>query len=71
MSALFARPEPSLKEQIAELEIEIGYRARVFPRWVAEKKGGLTAEKADYRMACMRAALATLVRIQSGQQEGR
>jgi hypothetical protein len=48
----------SLTHQIKCVEREIGFRERVYPRWVAD--GKMTSEQADYQVQCMRAVLTTL-----------
>lgn len=49
----------SLAEQIACVERELRFRARVYPRWVAGRK--LLQATADLEMARMRAVLETLI----------
>jgi hypothetical protein len=55
----------SLTEQITCLRREIGYRERVYPRWCSQ--GKMKQDKADYEVAAMKAALATLVRLYDEQ----
>jgi hypothetical protein len=55
--------EIPLLDQIAELERELGYRRRVFPKWIAD--GRMQAAAAARRMSAMEAALATLKGMQS------
>jgi nickel-dependent lactate racemase len=55
----------TLTEQITCLRREIGYREHVYNRWVAA--GKMKADKADYEIAAMKAALATLVKLYDEQ----
>ena len=55
-----------LAKQIACIEREIGFRGRVYPRWVAS--GKMKQEKADYEIAAMRAVLETLKAEQTRRQ---
>lgn len=48
----------SLEDQIACVERELAFRARVYPRWVADRK--LLQATADLEMERMRAVLETL-----------
>ena len=50
-----------LEEQIACVKRELSFRARIYPRWVADKK--LLQATADHEMARMQAVLATLERL--------
>jgi hypothetical protein len=50
---------PSLDEQITAVEREIGFRLRVYPRRVAERK--MKQDTADYQIEAMRAVLSTLL----------
>jgi hypothetical protein len=59
-SDLFA---PTLLEQIREVQREIGQRERVYPRMIAN--GQLTRKRADRQIAVMKAALATLEKLQA------
>ena len=52
----------SIVDQIACLEREIGFRAKLYPRWVMQNK--LTQGIVDQELARMRAALDTLVAVQ-------
>ena len=52
---------PGIDEQIAEISREIGFRERLYPRWVAE--GRLKVDRADAQLAALRAARATLERV--------
>lgn len=54
----------TLGEQIKCLEREIGYRKRVYPRWV--ESGKMKLDQADYQVAAMEAALATLKGLPNG-----
>ncbi len=64
---LFALPPPTLLQQIAEVEREIGMRELVYPRQVAAKK--MTQQKADWLLTAMRAVLATLKSLDAGEGE--
>ena len=55
-----------LPKQIACIQREIGFRERMYPRWVAANK--LKQEKADYELAAMRAVLETLKAEQQRRQ---
>lgn len=55
-----------LAKQIACVEREIGFRERVYPRWVAASK--MKQDKADYEIAAMRAVLETLKAEQTRRQ---
>ena len=61
--AVPARMVP-IEEQIACIERELGFRERLYPRWV--KLAKLTQENADVELARIRAVLASLRRIQQG-----
>ena len=54
----------TLEEQIACVERELGFRLRLYPRWVATAK--LTQAAADEEVERMRAVLLTLQRVQRG-----
>lgn len=58
MAELF---EPTLTDQIAEVEREITMRQRVYPRLVQNRT--LSQAKADRSIETMRAVLATLTRL--------
>jgi signal recognition particle subunit SEC65 len=49
-----------LQAQLAEVRREIALRERVYPKWIAEGKGGLTQATADRKLETMRAVAATL-----------
>lgn len=51
-------PEVSIDEQVACVQREIGFREKLYPRWV--KDGKLTQGNADLELARMRAVLATV-----------
>lgn len=55
-----------LPKQIACVEREIGFRERVYSRWVAASK--MKQDKADYEIAAMRAVLETLRAEQNRRQ---
>ncbi len=48
----------SLEEQIACVKRELGYRERVYSRWVIS--GKMRQEKAVFELGCMRSVLARL-----------
>lgn len=48
----------TLKEQILDVKREIGFRERLYPRWV--EAGKMKMHDAEYRLRAMRAVLATL-----------
>jgi hypothetical protein len=48
----------SLDQQIAAVKRELGFRARVYPRFVSG--GKMTQAKADFEIAAMKDVLATL-----------
>lgn len=56
---------PSLDDQIACAERELGYRRHVYPRRVAAKQ--MTQALADRETARMEAILATLQRVKGAQ----
>lgn len=58
----------SLDQQIACVKRELGFRARVYPRFVFA--GKLTQAKADFEIACMKEVLATLERLQAERAPG-
>ena len=51
----------SLPEQITCLRRELGYRERVYPRWV--RAGKIKADDAEYQLAAMKAALESLRKL--------
>jgi hypothetical protein len=53
--------------QIACVEREVGFRERLYPRWV--KAGKLTQATADDELSRMRGVLLTLQRVQRGQDQ--
>ena len=53
-----------LQDQIAAVEREIGFRVKLYPRWVAQNK--LTQAAADQEIARMRAVRDTLASVQVG-----
>ena len=53
-----------LQDQIAAVEREIGFRVKLYPKWVAQNK--LTQAASDQELARMRAVRDTLVAVQSG-----
>jgi hypothetical protein len=50
---------PTLDEQIASISREIAIRERVYPKWV--ETGKMKKPAADHEIACMKAALGTLM----------
>ena len=57
-------PGFTLEEQIAEVEREIGFRERVYPRWVASRTPRLSKHAAAHHLGRMRAVLASLKQLQ-------
>lgn len=55
---------PSIDDQIACTERELGYRRHVYPRRIAAKQ--MTQDLADREIGRMEAILATLKRVKSG-----
>lgn len=53
-------------EQIACIERELGYRQRVYPRWVADGKMSINKSREELRR--MEAVLATLQQIAEGER---
>ena len=53
-----------IEAQIACIERELGFRQKLYPRWVTQ--GKLTKEAADVELERMDAVLASLRRIQQG-----
>ena len=62
---LLADHEPAitLADQIGCIEREIGYRVRVYPRWV--DRGKISQGEADRQLALMRAVNKTLCRLKA------
>lgn len=56
-----------IAEQLAELERELGYRQRVFPKWIAD--GRMTPDTAANRTEKLRAAIETLRSLQAAPQK--
>ena len=56
-----------LADQIACVERELAFRARVYPRWVADKK--MLQATSDREMLRMRAVLATLKLAQCAERK--
>jgi len=54
----------TIEEQIACVQRELGFRERLYSRWV--KTGKLNQQGADEELGRMRAVLTTLTRIQLG-----
>lgn len=55
---------PSIDDQIACVERELGYRRHVYPRRIAAKQ--MTQALADKEIARMEAVLGTLQRVKAG-----
>lgn len=55
----------SLIEQITAVRREIGYRERVYPRWVEANK--VKPDKAAHELAAMKAVLSTLLDLHDRQ----
>ena len=58
-------PPPSFAAQFAELKRERAMRARVYPHWVAS--GKIKKQTADYQLAALEAAMATLEALALGK----
>jgi hypothetical protein len=56
----------TIDDQIAELRRELGFRPRVYGRWVAD--GRMTQAQCDERIGRMRAALATIEWLRDEQE---
>lgn len=56
----------TLDEQIKSVGREIGLRRNVYPRFILSKK--ITAEKAEYEIACMEAVYATLKALKASDE---
>lgn len=59
--------KPSLGQQIAELRREQKMRSQVFPKLLAS--GKLSRKDADYRNACLSAAIATLAALEARSED--
>ena len=55
-----------IDKQVACIVREIKMRESVYPRWVQQQR--ITQDKADYEIACMRAALATLREVEAANR---
>lgn len=62
MPDLFDPRAVTIAEQIACAERELGYRKRVYPRWVASAR--MSQEKADHETAAMAEIIRTLKELQ-------
>ena len=62
--------EISLEDQIAEVDRELQFRERVYPRWVNSKQPRLTLAGAQIHMERMRAVRASLVDLQRQRDSG-
>ena len=58
--------EPTLEQQIEELEREHAQRERIYPRWINASKPKLSPNVAALRQARLRAAIASLRRLKDG-----
>lgn len=56
-------PQISIADQIACVRREIGMREQAYPKWVSA--GRMKAETAEREIAAMRAALETLLSLQT------
>lgn len=56
--------EPTLEEQIEELERELEQRKRLYQRWTESRKPKIAPGVAAQRLARLNAAIATLKRVQ-------
>jgi hypothetical protein len=45
---------------------ELGFRTRVYPRWIQQKK--MTAQISAHELACMRAIIDTLQQVARGER---
>lgn len=54
-------PLVPIDHQMASVERELGYRRRLYPKWVAN--GKITQKEADHELACMKAVLDTLQEV--------
>lgn len=68
MSQLFAEPDLpvriSIAQQIREAERELAFRISIYPRRIRD--GKLRQDQADRQIACQRAIIETLKRVQEG-----
>lgn len=55
--------EPTLDEQIEELEREHAQRERIYPRWINASKPKLSPNVANQRQARLLAAIASLKKL--------
>lgn len=55
--------EPTLEEQIEEVERELAIRERVYPRWINASKPKISPAVADKQMKRMRAVRDSLIRL--------
>lgn len=67
MTTKHERTKISLGQQIEEVERELGYRERVYPRLMA--KGTLKPSYAEYQTQRMQAVLATLKWLQANESK--
>ena len=66
-----AEPEITLEEQIAEVERELRFRERTYPRWVRLPMPKLTAHAAALHLARMRAVLDSLEQLKALREGSR
>lgn len=55
--------EPTLEEQIEELEREHAQRERIYPRWINAARPKLSPNVANQRQARLRAAIDSLKKL--------
>ena len=60
----------SLDDQIAEIDREIGFRERVYPRWVNAKSPRLSLQAAVLHMARLRAVRRSLLELKQLREGG-
>lgn len=58
--------EPTIDEQIEELEREHAQRERIYPRWINAPKPKLSPPVANQRQARLRAAIDNLKKLKEG-----
>lgn len=57
--------EITLQKQINELRRELGFRKKLYPRWIVQK--AILKEVAEYQLAALEAAINTLEALKSPQ----
>lgn len=58
--------KPPLTAQIASIERELKFRARVYPRFV--EQGKMTAAQSKHETECMQAVLETLRKVEAKER---